>query len=97
MHEASVTRDIVRHIEQVAAEQGARHVVGVKIVLGPLSGFSASSLREHFTHDAEGTVAQGARIEVRVAGKGHGLEPLAGVNASGVLLESIVLGPGGGG
>jgi Zn finger protein HypA/HybF involved in hydrogenase expression len=93
MHEASVTRDIVRYIEEVSTKHNGQTVLGVKVILGPLAGFSASSLREHLAHDALGTVAEGAHIGVKVAGEEDRLGPLTGANAAGVLLESIEFGP----
>lgn len=63
MHEASVTRALVRRILDVAAEQGAARVVGITVRLGVLSHMSPPHFREHFDVAAAGTIAQGARIE----------------------------------
>lgn len=91
MHEASITRDLVRRIELLARECDIRHVVSVKVVLGPLSGLSANHLREHFQHDAQGTVAEGARLDVLDMDEGEEFNTLSG----GVLLQSIEVAPGG--
>ena len=83
MHESGVTRDLVRKIEAIAREHGAERVTGVRLLVGPLAGMSESHLREHFEHDAHGTLAEGARLEV-VAGDVR----LDALSAE-VLLESI--------
>jgi len=63
VHEASLTRALVRRILDVAAEQGAARVVGITVRLGALSHMSPSHFREHFDREAAGTLAEGARIE----------------------------------
>ena len=91
MHEASITRDLVHRIEMLAREYAIEHVVSVKLALGPLSGLSVSHLREHFQHDAQGTVAEGARLDVLEMDEGEEFNTLSG----GVLLQSMEVASGG--
>ncbi len=64
MHEFSLINDLMRKIAALAAEQGARRVVGVKVKLGALCHISPDHFREHFEEAAVGTVADGARLDV---------------------------------
>jgi hydrogenase nickel incorporation protein HypA/HybF len=66
MHELSLFADLMRKIEAVAREQGARRVVGVHVTLGALSHLSPAHFLEHFEQLSPGTVAEGARLEVAV-------------------------------
>lgn len=54
----------MRKITALAAEQGARRVVGVKVKLGALCHISPDHFREHFEEASAGTVADGAKLEV---------------------------------
>ena len=90
MHESSITRDLVRRIELLAREHDIRHVLSVKVAIGPLSGLSASHLREHFVHDAQGSVAEGARLDVLDIDEGEEVTTLS----LGVLLQSIEVASG---
>ena len=83
MHESGVTRNLVRKIEAIARENGAERVTGVKLVVGPLAGMSESHLREHFEHDAFGTLVEGARLEIACG------DARLGALSAEVLLESI--------
>jgi hydrogenase nickel incorporation protein HypA/HybF len=64
MHEASLVRDLIRKITAVAQTRGTGRVIGVRVRLGALSHISPEHFREHFTHGAHGTVAEGARLEI---------------------------------
>ena len=86
MHEASLTHDLVRAIEAVAVEHGAGRVVSVKVAISPLLGMSSGALREHFAHDALGTIVQGARLEIEAMGDEN--YPTVGL-VGGIILESI--------
>ena len=67
MHEIGLVRDIVRRIEAVAAEHGARRVTRIRVRLGALSHLDPDHFREHFAEGARGTVAAGAHLEVTLA------------------------------
>jgi hydrogenase nickel incorporation protein HypA/HybF len=65
MHEFSLINDLLRKIEAVAARHNARKVVAVNVTIGALAHISPEHLRGHFVEAAAGTVAAGARLEVR--------------------------------
>ena len=63
MHEASLMRDLMARLLEVAAARGARRIVTVTVRLGALSHMSPAHFREHFEHAARGTIAEGAELE----------------------------------
>lgn len=66
MHESTLLADLIRQIETVAQAQRARRVVGLTLQLGPLAHISPAHLRHHFNVAAQGTVAEGARLDIEV-------------------------------
>lgn len=68
MHEFSLMADLLRKIEQVAADNGASRVVKVRVWLGALSHITPEHFREHFEDGVRGTVADGAELEVETSG-----------------------------
>ncbi|ETX05223.1 hydrogenase maturation nickel metallochaperone HypA/HybF [Candidatus Entotheonella palauensis] len=64
MHEASLMANLMRQITSLADVQQVSKVTGVHITLGALSHMSPDHLREHFVHAAQGTVAEGARLDI---------------------------------
>ena len=80
MHEASLMRDLMTKIEDVARQENARHVVAVDVWLGALSHMSDAHFREHFEHASAGTLAEGAEIRCDVS------EDLDHPNAQDILL-----------
>jgi hydrogenase nickel incorporation protein HypA/HybF len=85
MHEAHLTNDLVHHLEQLVADEGATRVSAVRVRLGALSHFDPGHFREHFADSARGTVAEGAAVDAEVDP-----DPTA-PGAQGVLLESVEL------
>jgi hydrogenase nickel incorporation protein HypA/HybF len=73
----------MRKIENVAEEQGARRVTGIKVRLGALSHFSEEHFKEHFEEASVGTVAEGADVKVTLLSDTS--DPLA----QEVILESV--------
>ncbi|MBI1748852.1 MAG: hydrogenase maturation nickel metallochaperone HypA [Acidobacteria bacterium] len=67
MHEASLVLDLLRRIEGMAGESGARSVIGVKVRMGTLCHFSPEHLRGHFQQAARGTLADGARLTIEIS------------------------------
>lgn len=67
MHEFSLMADLLRKIEQVAADNGASRVVKVRVWLGALSHITPEHFREHFEDGVRGTVADGADLEVETS------------------------------
>ena len=64
MHEASLMADLIHKITTLAEAQQASKVIGVHITLGALSHMSPDHLREHFARAAQGTVAEGAQLDI---------------------------------
>ena len=68
MHEMSLMADLLRKIEQVARAEGATRVTRVRVHLGALSHISAEHFTEHFVIGTQGTLAEGAAVDVTVGG-----------------------------
>lgn len=83
MHEASLMNDLMRKIQAVAREQNASRVLGISVKLGALSHMSPSHLREHFAVASQGTIAEGAELNISV------LSDLNDPLALEILLESV--------
>ncbi|WP_018144997.1 MULTISPECIES: hydrogenase maturation nickel metallochaperone HypA [unclassified Thioalkalivibrio] len=67
MHEFSLMADLMRKIEQVAADNDAERVTRVRVWLGALSHITPEHFREHFEDGTRGTVAEGAELEVETS------------------------------
>jgi hydrogenase nickel incorporation protein HypA/HybF len=85
VHEFSLINDLIRKIESIARDQGARRVVTLKVKLGALSHISAEHFREHFEAAARGTIAEGGRLEIEALTNEY--DP----HAQDTLLESVEL------
>jgi hydrogenase nickel incorporation protein HypA/HybF len=83
MHEASLVRDLVAKVDELAAAEGARRVTGVCVRLGALAHFSPDHVRRHFEQAAKDTIAEGASLSFENAGDIHDPE------AQGLVLRSI--------
>ncbi|WP_024328588.1 hydrogenase maturation nickel metallochaperone HypA [Thioalkalivibrio sp. ALR17-21] len=67
MHEHSLMADLLRKIEQVAADNNAERVTRVRVWLGALSHITPEHFREHFEDGTRGTLAEGAELEVETS------------------------------
>jgi hydrogenase nickel incorporation protein HypA/HybF len=83
MHEFSLINDLIRKIDAIARDQGARRVVGVKVRLGALSHISPNHFREHFEAAAAGTIAEAARLDIET------LPDERDPHAQDILLDSV--------
>jgi len=83
MHEAGLMRDLMRKIEELAAEADAGRVTAVQVWLGALSHMSPSHFQDHFDQTAAGTLAEGAIIRCETS------DDIADPNADGIPLRSI--------
>lgn len=83
MHEASLMKNLMAKIEAVAREQNASRVLGISVSLGALSHMSANHFRQHFEVASRSTVAEGARLDIKV------LTDLNDPHAQEILLESV--------
>ena len=85
MHETALVRDVVRRIEDLAQATGARRITGAKIWIGALSHLSAEHFREHYTLEAQGSIAAGATLAI------EGSDDLNDPHAQHVRLVSVEL------
>jgi hydrogenase nickel incorporation protein HypA/HybF len=83
MHEASLMANLMRRIDDVAAADQAKRVVGVSVWLGALSHMSAAHFAEHFEQAAAGTIAEDAALDISVS------EDMRDPNAQEILLKSV--------
>jgi hydrogenase nickel incorporation protein HypA/HybF len=83
MHESSLMADLMRKIETIARQDGAKKVLGVSVKLGALSHMSPDHFREHFALASRGTIAEGAVLKIEV------LNDLNDSHAQEILLESV--------
>ena len=83
MHETPVIADLLGTVNRLAAEYHARRVVRIGLVVGALVPASPDHLREHFLLAATGTLAEGARLDIRV------LPDPTDAQAQSIRLESV--------
>ena len=79
MHEASLAAQILETAEEHAREQGAVKVTAIHLVVGGDAGCDAGSLELYFEILSEGSLCEGARLEVEP------VVPLLRCNACGKL------------
>jgi len=85
MHELAVCQSMLRQIEDIARQHGARAVTAVTVQIGPLSGVAPELLASAFPLASAGTVAQNAVLQldslpVRVHCEGCGADSDAAPN-----------------
>jgi hydrogenase nickel incorporation protein HypA/HybF len=85
VHERTVLRDVMAHIDGIARAEGATRVTGIQVGLGALSHFTPEHFCEHFEDAARGTLAEGATVEARLIGDARS------ARAADVVLESVEL------
>jgi hydrogenase nickel incorporation protein HypA/HybF len=56
---------LLNYVLAEAKERGASRVVAIRLNLGAGTGLSPESLDLHFQHVAEGTIAEGARLDTQ--------------------------------
>jgi hydrogenase nickel incorporation protein HypA/HybF len=83
VHEASLMKNLMRRIDEVAKAERARRIVSVSVWLGALSHMSAEHFTEHFEQAAVGTIAEGARLAITVS------DDMRSENAQELLLQSV--------
>jgi hydrogenase nickel incorporation protein HypA/HybF len=66
VHEASLARKIVNLVLERAEREGARRVVAVHGWIAETEAISISSLEMYFAGHAQGTLAEGARLDFRL-------------------------------
>lgn len=83
MHEASLMKNLMAQILELAEAEEAKSVTEVQVWLGALSHMSAGHFTEHFAEASAGTIAEGAQVDVVVSNDVN--DP----NAQQILLQSI--------
>jgi len=66
MHEQSILNSLMKKVLQVASAEGARRVREIHVRLGALSHFTEAHFREHFAIAAQGTLAEGAELDLEL-------------------------------
>jgi hydrogenase nickel incorporation protein HypA/HybF len=64
MHELSICLALMKQVERIADEHGARRVERIVLQIGPLSGVEPALLRRAYPLAATGTVAEDAELEI---------------------------------
>ena len=83
MHELSLLADLLRKIETVARQEHTGAVTRVTVRVGALCHLSPGHLREHFGRAVQGTIAEGARLNIEE------LVDVTDPHAQEIILESI--------
>ena len=65
MHELAIMQSVVKLCEKEAAAQGFERVRGIALAVGAVSGVVPECLEEFFPIAARGSVAEGARLDIR--------------------------------
>jgi len=66
MHEYSLTKQIVKIVNNAALSNNAKKVNSVNVVMGESSGIIPDSVQLYYDMIAQGTPAEGAKLSVRV-------------------------------
>ena len=83
MHEMSLMNSLMNKVHELAEQQGAKRVSGLRIRLGALSHFTKAHFKEHFDIAARGSIAEGATLDLKL------MTDETDPDAQGVVLESI--------
>ena len=85
VHERTLLRDVMSHVDEIARAEGATRVTGVRVRLGALSHFTPAHFCEHFDDAARGTLAEGAVVDARLVGDARS------ARAGDVVVETVEL------
>lgn len=66
MHELSIARGIIDIVNSEARTQGFKKVISIGLGFGEYSGIVPKCLEEFFPYAAQGTLAEGARLDMQV-------------------------------
>jgi hydrogenase nickel incorporation protein HypA/HybF len=86
MHELSLMANLMRKIEDTARQSGGVIVTRVRLRFGALAHTSPEHFREHFERASQGTLAEGAVLEIVHS------NDLTDAHAQDILLESVEIG-----
>ncbi len=70
MHESPIARQLIKAAIEACDEQHGSEITLMSIVLGPDGAYTAESLAAHIEAAANGTLAQGAAIEIELSDAG---------------------------
>ncbi len=65
MHELPITRQLLKHILEVARQHGGRRVRAAHLVIGDLTSYMDDAVQFYFDILSRGTLAEGARLVIR--------------------------------
>ena len=77
----SMLRGLIKQVLAIAKQHNARHIISVRLKVGPLAHIEPDHLREHFHDAALGTIIEGAKLLIETTDELHDL-----------TLESVELG-----
>lgn len=83
MHEYPITKRIVEIAEEHAKKEHASRVVQVNLVVGDYSGFIGESISMYFDIISEGTLCEGAAVNIRR------IKPMLECRNCGELFEKV--------
>ena len=75
--------DLMRKINSIGNENGAKNIIGIKVKLGALSHISAEHFKEHFVISAKGSLAEHAKLDVEV------LKDINDPHAQEIILDNV--------
>jgi len=67
MHEFKQAKELIKKIEEVLAFSPGSRIQSIQVLMSPLNELTPGHLRQHFEKAAQGTVAEGARLDVRIS------------------------------
>jgi hydrogenase nickel incorporation protein HypA/HybF len=85
MHEASLMKNLMRRIDEIAKAENAKRVTGVSVWIGAFSHMSAAHFAEHFEESSAATIARGAELDVTVS------DDTNDANAQEILVRSVTV------
>lgn len=66
MHELSIVFEIIRRVEEVAAENDVKKVLGLTLEVGEASGVVPQFIEEVYSAACEGTVLEGSKLNIEL-------------------------------
>ncbi|HOJ52618.1 MAG TPA: hydrogenase maturation nickel metallochaperone HypA [Syntrophales bacterium] len=66
MHELSLVESLLTMVQQYAAQENFQHVISLRLSMGRFSGVVEEALRFAFDVQSQGTIAEGATLEIEV-------------------------------
>lgn len=66
MHEFSLMNSLMNRVYAAASENGSKRILSVKVRIGALSHISPHHFREHFKEAAKGSLAENAKLIVKL-------------------------------